>query len=88
MTKWFEIFDLNADGVSDLICQSVRGMGTPTNNIFWLGGSKLEFSNVSLKDGNWAAFQTVVRNRGGIYVLGFRYGMGYPDITIKRWKIR
>jgi len=54
----------------------------------WTGGSKLEFSDVSLKDGNWAAFQTVVRNRDGIYVLGFKYGMGYPDITIKRWKIR
>lgn len=84
----FEIFDLNADGVRDLICQSVRGMGTPTNNIFWLGGSKFEFSNASLKDGNWTAFQTVVRNRDGIYILGFKYGMGYPDITIKRWKIR
>jgi hypothetical protein len=84
----FEIFDLNADGVRDLICQSVRGMGTPTNNILWLRGSKFEFSNVTLQDGNWTGFHTVVKNKDGTYILGFRYQMGKPNLSIFRWKIR
>ena len=60
----------------------------PSNNVIWYGGKKFEFSNVSLKDADWASFETVVRNNGGNYILGFRYQMGYPDLTIKRWKIR
>jgi hypothetical protein len=84
----FEIYDLNADGARDLICQSVRGFGTPTNNVIWFGGTKFEFSNVSPKDSSWASFQTVVRNKDGNYLLGFRYEMGKADLTVKRWKIR
>lgn len=84
----FEIYDLNADGVRDLICQSVRGFGTPSNNVIWYGGKKINFSNESLKDGGWASFETVVRNKDNNYILGFSYQMGNPDLTIKRWKIR
>lgn len=84
----FEIYDLNADGARDLICQSVRGFGTPSNNVIWFGGTKFEFSNVSPKDSSWASFETVVRNKDGNYLLGFRYEMGKPDLTVKRWKIR
>ena len=84
----FEIFDLNADGARDLICQSVRGFGTPTNNVIWLGGNKFEFSNAAPKDSNWANFETVVRNKDGNFLLGLKGEMGNPNLSIKRWKIR
>jgi hypothetical protein len=71
-----------------LICQSVRGFGTPSNNVIWFGGTKFDFSNVLPKDSSWASFQTVVRNKDGNYLLGFRYEMGKPDLTVKRCKIR
>lgn len=84
----FEIFDLNADGARDLICQSVRGFGTPTNNVIWLGGNKFEFSNAAPKDSNWTNFETVVRNKDGNFLLGLKGEMSNPNLSIKRWKIR
>ena len=83
-----EVQDVNNDGIPDVICQSVRGLGTPIQNVFWLGGRKLEFSGATLQDGAWTDFQTVVKNKDGLYVLGLKYLRGQPDLTIRRWKIR
>lgn len=80
-----EVADVNNDGIKDVICQSVRGLGTPTNNVFWYGGSKLQFSGISLQDGAWSNFQTVVRNKSGTFVIGLKKNAG-PDLQIKRWK--
>lgn len=82
-----EIEDVNNDGKQDVICQSVRGLGTPTNNVFWFGGNQLEYSGITLQDGAWANFQTVVKNKSGTFVLGIKNNSG-PDLQIKRWKIR
>lgn len=82
-----EVYDVNVDGIKDVICQSTRGLGEPTNNIFWYGGKKLEFSGVTLLEGRWYNFQTVVKGIAGTYVLGFHKEHGERDISIRRWKI-
>lgn len=82
-----EVGDVNNDGKQDVICQSVRGLGAPTNNVFWYGGSRLEYSGITLRDGAWSNFQTLVRNKSGTFILGIKNNAG-PDLQIKRWKIR
>ena len=82
-----EVGDVNNDGKQDVICQSVRGLGAPTNNVFWYGGSKLEYSGITLQDGAWSNFQALVRNKSGTFILGIKNNAG-PDLLIKRWKIR
>ena len=82
-----EVYDVNVDGIKDVICQSTRGLGEPTNNIFWYGGKKLEFSGVTLLEGRWYNFQTVVKGIAGTYVLGFHKEHSERDISIRRWKI-
>jgi hypothetical protein len=82
------IADVNNDGVQDVICQGVRGLGLPTNNVFWFGGSKLQFSGISLQGGAWSNFQTVVQNKSGTYVLGLKNQMGQSDLSVLRWKVR
>lgn len=84
----FEVFDINNDGTQDLICQSVRGLGTPTNNVFWFGGSMLQGTGITLQGGAWSNFHTVVQNKAGTYLLGFKAQMGQSDLSLLRWKIR
>ena len=83
-----EVQDLNNDGYPDVICQSVRGLATPVQNVFWFGGKKLEFSGATLQNGAWVNFSTVVRNKDGLYILGIKYFRDQPDLTIRRWKLR
>lgn len=83
-----EIEDLNNDGIPDVICQSTRGLGTPTNNVFWWGGPTLRSSGITLQNGDWTNFQTVVKNRDGRYLLGLRNRKGEAELSIQRWKIR
>lgn len=84
----FELEDLNNDGVPDVICQSVRGLGTPTNNVIWWGGQTLQFSGIGLQNGDWTNFHTVVKNRDGLYMLGLRNRRGEAELRIQRWKLR
>ncbi len=84
----FELADVNYDGQRDVICQSVRGLGTPSNNVFWWGGQTLQWSGITLQDGAWTNFQTVVRQRDGTYLLGFKSQRGQPELSLYRWKIR
>lgn len=83
-----EVEDLNNDGIPDIICQSTRGLGTPTNNVFWWGGKTLQSSGITLQNGDWTNFQTVVKNRDGLYVLGLRNRKGEAELRVQRWKIR
>ena len=84
----FEIYDVNVDGIKDVICQSTRGLGEPTNNVFWYGGEKLEFSGVTMSEGRWYSFQTVVKGINGTYILGFHKEHHERDISLRRWKIK
>ena len=84
----FEIYDVNVDGIKDVICQSTRGLGEPTNNVFWYGGEKLEFSGVTLPEGRWYSFQTIVKGINGTYILGFHKEHHERDISLRRWKIK
>lgn len=83
-----EVEDLNNDGIPDVICQSTRGLGTPTNNVFWWGGPTLRASGITLQNGDWTNFQTVVKNRDGLYLLGLRNRKGESLLSVQRWKIR
>lgn len=83
----FEISDVNSDGKKDIICQSTRGQGNGSNNIFWTNNNgKLVSANVILQNGNWSGFETMVKNKQGTAILGFNYQMGQPNLIIKRWK--
>lgn len=83
----FEIADINADGKKDIICQSTRGQGKGSNNIFWISlNGKLVSADVILQNGNWFAFETMVKTKNGTGILGFNHQMGHSDLVIKRWK--
>lgn len=82
----FQVFDLNGDGRKDLICPSVEGFRNGENNVLWFGGSKLQFSNVTLQNSEWTGFETVVRAATGTYLIGLKELSG--DLIVRRWKIR
>jgi hypothetical protein len=82
------ISDLNNDAVQDVICQSVRGQGTPSHNVFWTGGTQLQYAGINLPNGTWTNFHTTVQNKNGRYVIGLKHDQGQPEMTIRRWKIR
>jgi|LauGreDrversion4_2_1035121.scaffolds.fasta_scaffold13435_4 hypothetical protein len=83
----FEIADVNADGKPDIICQSVRGQGSGNNNVFWtIANGKLQSMNITLQNGAWAGFGTMVKNKTGNAILGFNSPKGQPNLVIKRWK--
>jgi hypothetical protein len=84
----FEIADANSDGQKDIICQSVRGGGPgPSNNIFWtIVNGKLQSMDVTLQNGSWSGFETMIKHKNGTGILGFNYSHGQPNLIIKRWK--
>ena len=79
--------DLDNDGKKDLICNSGRGFGWDTNNVFWLNKNGMfAYRDIQISNRNRTGWHTPVTLNSGRYLVGLI--TSNTTIDIVAWKIR
>jgi hypothetical protein len=79
--------DLDNDGKKDLICNSGRGFGWDTNNVFWFNkDGKFMYNDMQLTNRNRSGWHTPITLNNNRYLLGLITSNSKIDIVA--WKIK
>jgi hypothetical protein len=94
---WKIVFeDINNDGKKDIICNSLAGFNSSTNNVFWMqqANGTFEFKDLQLKNKAGTGMHIVVTLGGERYLLGVGADYSYRPPTmndyvkITGWKLK